>query len=549
MTGRSWGVGRFLLPLFFSTVFPAPVVARLVVPTDLQADLRDLKLADESGEIRLYIRNVLIRHPAFAAPLMLGGRLDVVGIAEQYHSGPPLSSGYRLLVRDRSDFRFPLIIPFKTMALSTIITVLVAMMCPLVVRRRAAERREGEKTLLLERITRTEEKRQQTEEALSLSAEIADNMAEGVYLIRVQDGQIVYANRRFEQMFGRDTGEMLGKHFSLLSAPGARTPEEVAEEIIGSLKKTGSWRGEVQSVKKDAIPFWCRVTVSTFEHARYGTTGVFLCEDITERRRMEEEIRRHSEGLEKLVDLRTARVLQLEQQRRKNEQLAAMGQVAAAVAHEINNPLVGIKNAFLLIKGAIPADHPHAQFVGLIEREINRISTVVRQMYQLYRPESHKVVRFDMGVVVAEIFSMLEGTIKERDLILKLEIPPDLPHVRLPEAEVRQVLYNLIQNAVHASPNGTELVVGVAHSGGSIRVGVTDRGEGIPPHVLPHIMEPFFTTRQGNSDSGMGLGLSVSHTLIKAMGGSIEVETQAGQGTTMTMVLPCQQVIKKVALV
>lgn len=413
------------------------------------------------------------------------------------------------------------------------------------VRRRASERRERETTLLSERITRAEEKRRQTEEALRLSAEIAENMAEGVYLIRVQDGQIIYANRRFEQMFGHDPGETLGKHCSVVNAPGPRTPEEVAEEIIGSVKKTGSWRGDVQSVKKDGIPLWCHVTVSTFEDARYGTTGVFLYEDITERRRMEEEIRRHSERLEELVDLQTLRVLQLEQQRSKIEQLAATGQVAAAVAHEINNPLAGIKNAFLLIKGAIPPDHPHVLYVGLIERELNRISTVVRQMYQLYRPESQKPVRFDMGVVVPEVCAMLEGTIKQHDLILKLEIPPDLPHVRLPEAEVRQVLYNLIQNAVHASPNGAELEVGVAHNGESIRVGVTDRGEGIPPNVLPHIMEPFFTTRQGNSDSGMGLGLSVSHTLVRAMGGSIEVETQAGQGTTMTMVLPCQQVIEK----
>ena len=107
------------------------VAARLVVPTDFQTNLRDLKLVDESGEIRLYIRNVLLRDPAFTARLLRGGRLEVVGIAEQYDSQPPLSSGYRLLPRDRSDVRFPLIIPFKTIATSTIITALLAMMCHL----------------------------------------------------------------------------------------------------------------------------------------------------------------------------------------------------------------------------------------------------------------------------------------------------------------------------------------------------------------------------------------------------------------------------------
>ena len=175
VTGGRWGVGRFLLPLFFSTVFPAVV----------------LRVQEAEA---VTVREAIL--------LQLGETIALVGVltSDTYRANDRTENG--LFGRDRSDFRFPLIIPFKTIAITTIITVLVATMCHLVLRRRAAERRERETTLLLRRIMQAEEKRQQAEEALRLSAKIVDTMADGDYLIRVQDGQIVHADRGLEQMFG-----------------------------------------------------------------------------------------------------------------------------------------------------------------------------------------------------------------------------------------------------------------------------------------------------------------------------------------------------------
>ncbi|MCH8849011.1 MAG: PAS domain-containing protein, partial [Chloroflexi bacterium] len=102
-------------------------------------------------------------------------------------------------------------------------------------------------------------------------AEIATNMAEGVYLIRDSDGVIVYANQRFEEMFGYGAGELIGKDASVLNAPGEKNPEEVAREIMETLRATGSWRGEIWNVKKDGTPFWSRASVSTFAHHEHGT--------------------------------------------------------------------------------------------------------------------------------------------------------------------------------------------------------------------------------------------------------------------------------------
>jgi len=123
---------------------------------------------------------------------------------------------------------------------------------------------------------------------LRLYREIVENMAEGVFLIRVEDGVIVYANPAIERIFGYTIGELVGKHISAINAPTDKCPEETAQEIIQSLKTNGVWRGEVQNIKKDGTVFWCHANVSTFEHPQYGNVWVAIHQDITERKRVEE---------------------------------------------------------------------------------------------------------------------------------------------------------------------------------------------------------------------------------------------------------------------
>ena len=132
--------------------------------------------------------------------------------------------------------------------------------------------------------------RKRAEEELLLNVEIVQNMAEGVHLIRAEDGILVYANPKFEQMFGYDPGEMLGMPMSRLNAPGKITPKETGEEIGRIMAEQGRWHGEVYSLKKDGTKFWCNVTASAFEDSRYGKVWVAVQEDITERKRAEEEL-------------------------------------------------------------------------------------------------------------------------------------------------------------------------------------------------------------------------------------------------------------------
>ncbi|HUW90477.1 MAG TPA: PAS domain S-box protein, partial [Candidatus Nanopelagicaceae bacterium] len=127
------------------------------------------------------------------------------------------------------------------------------------------------------------------EEKIRLQSEIMTNMSEGVYLIRLEDFTIVYANPRFEEMFGYDPGEMIDKNAAIVNAPTDKTPEETKNEIVGILKDSGEWHGEVLNIKKDGTPFWCYANVSLFDHPEYGRVIVSIHTNITEKKEGEEE--------------------------------------------------------------------------------------------------------------------------------------------------------------------------------------------------------------------------------------------------------------------
>jgi PAS domain S-box-containing protein len=140
--------------------------------------------------------------------------------------------------------------------------------------------------------------RKQAEEALQFQAAISENIAEGIYLIGLDDGKIKYANPRFEQMFGYDEGEMIGKDVAIINAPTEKTPEEAKREIVDILGETGEWHGEVKNIKKDGTAFWCYANVSLFDHPEYGRVLISVHDDITERKQVEEQVLRKNAVLD-----------------------------------------------------------------------------------------------------------------------------------------------------------------------------------------------------------------------------------------------------------
>ena len=236
--------------------------------------------------------------------------------------------------------------------------------------------------------------------------------------------------------------------------------------------------------------------------------------DVTERRRSEEALK-------------------------EMDTLSTMGRLAARVAHEINNPLGGIQNSFLLVKDAIPDSHPHFKYVGAIEREIARIATITRQLYETYRPEQDRTTDAPVHMLVGDAVSFLEQVNRNRHVTIAVDLSGSPAVVPVPDSLLRQCLYNLVQNAIEASPDGSTVTLVATREREVFVLRVRDEGPGIPLDMRARIFEPFFSTKDASvKTGGMGLGLALVHRSVHALGGTIEIADAPGGGAEFTVRLP-----------
>ena len=353
------------------------------------------------------------------------------------------------------------------------------------------------------------------------------------------DGRLVWVNPAVERITGYCVAECL-------AMPDYPLPMVVPEDrpsVIGTLasaqNQTSGESPDFRCLSRSGQSRWMSLAWQPMFESGGGYLGYRTSiRDVTERRRLRDQIRLHAEHLEQLVQERTSRLRQLEQRQRQMEKLVALGQLAAGIAHEINNPLAGMRNAFELIKSSLPPEHEHYELLGLIDKEIERISGITHKMYQLYKRAPQQPDEFSFTQSVQEVIYMLASTADERHVHLNFASPQDPVRATLVEGEVKQILYNLIRNAIQASPQGESVAVRIGYDAREITVHVEDRGPGIQDEILPRIFDPFFSTKQADAQAGMGLGLPVSRSLIEAMGGRIDVTSQPGRGSLFLAVFP-----------
>jgi two-component system sporulation sensor kinase C len=353
------------------------------------------------------------------------------------------------------------------------------------------------------------------------------------------DGRLLWVNPAVERMTGYSVAECL-------AMPDYPLPIVVAEDRPNIANAFGRARDQMSGENLDF-----RITsyndqvrwMSLCWQPMYAAEGEYLgyrtsVRDITEQRALRDQLRLHAEHLEQLVQERTEQLWQLELRQRKMEKLVALGQLAAGVAHEINNPLAGMRNAFELIKSSLSPDNEHFELLGLVDKEIERISGITHQMYQLYKRAPQQPGEFGITHSIEEVISILTSTAGQRQIRLSFESPGDPLRVKLVEGEVKQILYNLISNAIQASPIGEYVAIRIRQTAREIVVRIEDQGPGIPEEILPRIFDPFFSTKQADKQAGMGLGLSVSRSLIEAMGGRIKVSSTPGKGSVFSAIFP-----------
>ncbi|HSF31401.1 MAG TPA: ATP-binding protein [Candidatus Tectomicrobia bacterium] len=230
------------------------------------------------------------------------------------------------------------------------------------------------------------------------------------------------------------------------------------------------------------------------------------------------------------------RLQETQQQLIQSERLAAVGKVAARVAHEVNNPLAIIKTAVRIIRNQGRPESPTTGSLQMIEEEISRIARIIQELLEFSRPTPPAPELVQVNTVILGLEPLLEQGLCEKQISLKVILEPELSQVLISSDQLKQVVLNMVRNAEGAMPHGGELRIRTARQGSFVELSIADTGCGIAAEHREHIFDPFFTTKQRGG--GVGLGLSVSYGIITAASGHIEVESEVGKGSTFRVNLP-----------
>jgi len=222
--------------------------------------------------------------------------------------------------------------------------------------------------------------------------------------------------------------------------------------------------------------------------------------------------------------------------------LAAVGEMAAGVAHELNNPLTSVVGFSELVLESLPPDAPQRADVTLVLKEARRARDVVRRLLDFSRQSETLQVKADLNELIKDVLALMEHLFHINGVTISAEFDEKIPWVLIDRNQMKQVFLNLLHNALNAMPGGGELTLtssqAMRYGTPYACVGIKDNGVGISRENLPRIFEPFFTTRAGQG--GTGLGLSVTYGIVSEHGGVIEVESKPGDGSIFTVFLPLE---------
>lgn len=272
-------------------------------------------------------------------------------------------------------------------------------------------------------------------------------------------------------------------------------------------------RFDIRTTHRDGRDLLIGLTLSLLRDERGEVSGALaVFQDLTQVQRLEEEMRR-------------------------NEHLAGLAEMAAGIAHEIRNPLASLSGVIQVLRSELAPKGEHRKLMDIALREMDRLDTIIAAFLTSTRPVEVHLGRCDITAILEETVKLLYNHADYRPAItVKLHVEEPALWVRADADQLRQVVWNLLLNAVQAMPSGGVLSAQVMRrpAEGGIEVKIDDTGKGIKPEHLRQVFTPFFTTRHG----GSGLGLSIVHRIVEAHHGRIQVESREGQGTQVTLSLP-----------
>jgi signal transduction histidine kinase len=259
------------------------------------------------------------------------------------------------------------------------------------------------------------------------------------------------------------------------------------------------------------------------------------------RERTQEAARLYEEAVERNKELAeiNARLQAAQAQLIQSEKLAAVGQLTAGIVHDVKNPLAVIKGLAEEAAEDPNLDEFTIEALKTIRESAARANTIVTDLLKFARQSTPVIHRRDIRETLKSVFRLTEYLLRKGHVNLQDELPEQAVMVTYDAQQIEQVLINLVTNAIQAMPEGGDLNVRLEQVGEQVEISVRDEGIGIPEEYLGKVFDPFFTTKA--EGEGTGLGLSVSYGIVSQHGGHIDVESEVGQGTTFTVVLPVEQ--------
>ena len=259
---------------------------------------------------------------------------------------------------------------------------------------------------------------------------------------------------------------------------------------------------------------------------------------IQELARATQELMDWAGNLESKVEDRTTQVRAMQNQLLQAEKLAAIGKLAAGVAHEINNPLTGILTSSSLMLEDVPPDDPRHEELKIIVDETMRCRKIVKGLLDFARQTRPHKQAVSLNQVIADVMNLVGKQAAFRDINVQMDLASDLPAVMVDQDQMRQVVLNAVLNAAEAMPHGGEIRFAsrLDPTGKMVQVSIADTGPGIPDDIKDKIFDPFFTTKK----TGTGLGLAIAYGIVDRHGGAISIESRPGRGTTVVFRIPVE---------
>ena len=235
-------------------------------------------------------------------------------------------------------------------------------------------------------------------------------------------------------------------------------------------------------------------------------------------------------------------IKKLERDGRMRQRLAAVGEMAAGIAHEIRNPLASMSGSIQILRQELPLTAEQEQLMDIVLRESERLNNTIRSFLAYARPQKFAIERFDVRRALTDTARLLRNSAELRaGHVIDVDLPPDALWYEADEGQIKQIVWNLATNGLRAMPDGglLRLVAGVDDDSSAIVISVRDEGVGIPPEELDRLFQPF----HGTFARGTGLGLAIVHRIVSDYNGEIQVSSRPGGGTAVAVHLPARAVV------